>query len=294
MGQKSVMIKQNEGLGIFLMVITTIVFASQDGLSKYLATEYNVYMVVMIRYWFFAAFIMTISSRKPGGVKQVAKTKTPLLQIFRSLVLVAEMCVTVLAFTLLGLAETHAIFASYPLIIAMLSGPILGEHVGWRRWLAICVGFFGILIILNPGNGIFSPYALVPLAGAILFALYGLLTRYAGQYDKSSTSFFWTGTVGCIAMTAIGLNFWDPVSQADWSIMLILSASGMLGHFLLIKCYEVAEASAVQPFAYLQLIWASLIGVIIFGEKITTNVLLGACIIVGAGLFTLWRERKVS
>ena len=288
------MIKQNERLGIFLMVITTIVFASQDGLSKYLATEYNVYMVVMIRYWFFAAFIMTISSRKPGGVKQVAKTKTPLLQIFRSLVLVAEMCVTVLAFTLLGLAETHAIFASYPLIIAMLSGPILGEHVGWRRWLAICVGFFGILIILNPGNGIFSPYALVPLAGAILFALYGLLTRYAGQYDKSSTSFFWTGTVGCIAMTAIGLNFWDPVSRADWSIMLILSASGMLGHFLLIKCYEVAEASAVQPFAYLQLIWASLIGVIIFGEKITTNVLLGACIIVGAGLFTLWRERKVS
>ena len=288
------MIKQNERLGIFLMVITTIVFASQDGLSKYLATEYNVYMVVMIRYWFFAAFIMTISSRKPGGVKQVAKTKTPLLQIFRSLILVAEMCVTILAFTLLGLAETHAIFASYPLIIAMLSGPILGEHVGWRRWLAICVGFFGILIILNPGNGIFSPYALVPLAGAILFALYGLLTRYAGQYDKSSTSFFWTGIVGCIAMTAIGLNFWDPVSQGDWSIMLILSASGMLGHFLLIKCYEVAEASAVQPFAYLQLIWASLIGIIIFGEQITTNVLIGACIIVGAGLFTLWRERKVS
>lgn len=288
------MIKQNERLGIFLMVITTIVFASQDGLSKYLATEYNVYMVVMIRYWFFAAFVMTISSRKPGGVKQVAKTKTPLLQIFRSLILVAEMCVTILAFTLLGLAETHAIFASYPLIIAMLSGPILGEHVGWRRWLAICVGFFGILIILNPGNGIFSPYALVPLAGAILFALYGLLTRYAGQYDNSSTSFFWTGIVGCIAMTAIGLNFWDPVSQGDWSIMLILSASGMLGHFLLIKCYEVAEASAVQPFAYLQLIWASLIGVIIFGEQITTNVLIGACIIVGAGLFTLWRERKVS
>ena len=288
------MIKQNERLGIFLMVITTIVFASQDGLSKYLATEYNVYMVVMIRYWFFAAFVMTISSRKPGGVKQVAKTKTPLLQIFRSLLLVAEMCVTILAFTLLGLAETHAIFASYPLIIAMLSGPILGEHVGWRRWLAICVGFFGILIILNPGDGIFSPYALVPLAGAILFALYGLLTRYAGQYDNSSTSFFWTGIIGCVAMTAIGLNFWDPVSQADWSIMLILSASGMLGHFLLIKCYEVAEASAVQPFAYLQLIWASIIGIIIFGEQITTNVFIGACIIVGAGLFTLWRERKVS
>ena len=288
------MTKQNERLGILLMIITTIVFASQDGLSKYLATEYNVYMVVMIRYWFFAAFVISMSSQKTGGIKRVAKTKSPILQIFRSLILVAEMCITILAFTLLGLAETHAIFASYPLIIAMLSGPILGEYVGWRRWLAISVGFIGILIILNPGNGIFSPYALVPLAGAILFALYGLLTRYVGQYDNSSTSFFWTGVVGSIAMTVVGLNFWDPVSKSDWSIMLLLSASGVVGHYLLIKCYEVAEASAVQPFAYLQLIWASMIGIIIFGEQITTNVLIGACIIVGAGLFTLWRERKVS
>ena len=288
------MTKQNERLGILLMIITTIVFASQDGLSKYLATEYNVYMVVMIRYWFFAAFVISMSSRRTGGIKLVAKTKSPILQIFRSLILVAEMCITILAFTLLGLAETHAIFASYPLIIAMLSGPILREYVGWRRWWAICVGFIGILIILNPGNGIFSPYALVPLAGAILFALYGLLTRYVGQYDNSSTSFFWTGVVGSIAMTVIGLNFWDPVSRSDWSVMLLLSASGVVGHYLLIKCYEVAEASAVQPFAYLQLIWASMIGIIIFGEQITTNVLIGACIIVGAGLFTLWRERKVS
>ena len=288
------MTKQNERLGILLMIITTIVFASQDGLSKYLATEYNVYMVVMIRYWFFAAFVISMSSRRTGGIKRVAKTKSPILQIFRSVILVAEMCITILAFTLLGLAETHAIFASYPLIIAMLSGPILGEYVGWRRWLAISVGFIGILIILNPGNGIFSPYALVPLAGAILFALYGLLTRYVGQYDNSSTSFFWTGVVGSIAMTVVGLNFWDPVSKSDWSIMLLLSASGVVGHYLLIKCYEVAEASAVQPFAYLQLIWASIIGIIIFGEQITTNVLIGACIIVGAGLFTLWRERKVS
>ena len=288
------MTKQNERLGILLMIITTIVFASQDGLSKYLATEYNVYMVVMIRYWFFAAFVISMSSRRTGGIKLVVKTKSPILQIFRSLILVAEMCITILAFTLLGLAETHAIFASYPLIIAMLSGPILGEYVGWRRWLAICVGFIGILIILNPGNGIFSPYALVPLAGAILFAIYGLLTRYVGQYDDSSTSFYWTGVVGSIAMTVIGLNFWDPVSRSDWSVMLLLSASGVVGHYLLIKCYEVAEASAVQPFAYLQLIWASMIGIIIFGEQITTNVLIGACIIVGAGLFTLWRERKVS
>ena len=288
------MTKQNESLGILLMIITTIVFASQDGLSKYLATEYNVYMVVMIRYWFFATFVISMSSQKTGGIKRVAKTKSPILQIFRSLILVAEMCITILAFTLLGLAETHAIFASYPLIIAMLSGPILGEYVGWRRWLAICVGFIGILVILNPGNGIFSPYALVPLAGAILFALYGLLTRYVGQYDNSSTSFFWTGVVGSIAMTIIGLNYWDPVSKSDWSIMLLLSASGVVGHYLLIKCYEVAEASAVQPFAYLQLIWASMIGIIIFGEQITTNVLIGACIIVGAGLFTLWRDRKVS
>ncbi|CUH69807.1 carboxylate/amino acid/amine transporter [Thalassovita autumnalis] len=282
----------NTKLGIILMAATTLVFALQDGISKHLAAEYNTFMVIMIRYWFFAAFVIAIASRASGGLKQAARTDQPLMQSFRAVLLVAEICVAVYGFTLLGLVESHAVFAAYPLMIAALSGPVLGESVGWRRWVAIGFGFVGVLIILQPGFGVFQVEALVPFLSALMFALYGLLTRYVARKDSASTSFFWTGTVGSVAMTAVGIWFWQPMSGGDWIWMATLCVSGAFGHFLLIKCYEVAEASAVQPFAYLQLVFASALGVTLFDETIRWNVALGASIIVAAGLFTLWRERQ--
>lgn len=286
------MSETNNPLGIWLMVATTLVFAVQDGLSQHLAGTYNVLMVVMIRYWFFAAFVMVVASRRAGGLRAAAQTTQPWLQGFRGLLLATEICVMVLAFTYLGLVESHAIFACYPLLIAALSGPVLGENVGWRRWAAIGVGFIGILIILQPGLGVFSPYAIIPALSASMFALYGLLTRYAARKDSAATSFFWTGTVGAVFMTVIGIWFWEPMTGADWTLMALLCVTGATGHFLLIKCYDVAEASAVQPFAYLQLPFAVSIGVVAFGETIAPNVAIGASIIVSAGLFTLWRARQ--
>ena len=284
----------NNRLGILLMCLTTFVFAMQDGLSRHLASEYNVYLVIMIRYWFFAAFVIAISARRTGGLKAVATTKHPILQAVRGALLALEIVVTVLAFTLLGLTETHAIFICYPLIIAALSGPILGESVGWRRWSAIGIGMVGVLIILQPGYGVFSPAAIVPLVGALMFAVYGLLTRYVAAKDSTATSFFYTGTVGMVVMTAIGIWFWEPISGSDWIWMGTLCMSGVFGHWLLIKTYEYAEASAVQPFAYLQLPFAAGLGMIAFNETLRTNVAIGAVIVVGAGLFTLWRERVSS
>ena len=285
------MTEQNTRLGILLMVATTFVFAMQDGLSRHLAGNYNVWMVVMIRYWFFAAFVVALASRKAGGLRAAAATRQPFLQVARGLLLALEICVMVTAFVLLGLVESHAVFTSYPLLVAALSGPILGEKVGWRRWTAIGIGFLGVLIILQPGVKVFSPAALVPLLAAFLFALYGLLTRYASRRDGAATSFFWTGTVGAAAMTAIGIWFWQPMTAPDWGWMACLCVTGALGHFLLIKAYEVAEASAVQPFAYLQLVFASGIGIAIFGEKLEWDVAAGAGLVVAAGLFTLWRAR---
>ena len=282
---------ENTRLGILLMVATTFVFAVQDGISRHLAGEYNVYMVVMIRYWFFAAFVITVAARNAGGVRAAAATRQPLLQAFRGLLLAAEICVMVSAFVVLGLVEAHAIFASYPLLIAALSGPILGERVGWRRWTAIVLGFVGILIILEPGGQVFSAAALIPLTAALMFALYGLLTRYVARLDTTATSFFWTGVMGAVAMTAVGTWHWQPMVPPDWIWMGILCITGALGHWLLIRTYEVAEASAVQPFAYLQLVFASAIGLMVFGETLRTNVVIGAGIVVAAGLFTLWRER---
>ena len=283
--------QDNPKFGIFLMILTTLVFAVQDGISRHLATEYNVLMVVMIRYWFFAAFVIALANRKPGGLRKQAYTRQPALQIFRGALLALEICVMVSAFELLGLIESHAVFACYPLLIAALSGPILGEQVGWRRWIAIFVGFIGIVIILNPGSDVFSTTAAIPLLSAILFALYGLLTRYAARQDAAETSFFWTGTIGATVMSTIGIWFWQTMVQTDWLWMAALCITGVLGHWLLIKCYEVAEASAVQPFAYLQLVFASVIGLSVFGETLKQNVLIGSSLVIAAGLFTLWRER---
>ncbi|MEQ9041831.1 MAG: DMT family transporter [Silicimonas sp.] len=288
------MSEQSNRLGIYLMILTTFVFAAQDGISRHLAQDYNTLMVVMIRYWFFAAFVIAVAVRKAGGLKAAAATRQPVLQIFRGVLLAAEICVAVQGFVWLGLVESHAIFATYPLLVAALAGPILGETAGWRRWLAIFVGFIGMLIILQPGMGVFDPLAIVPFVSAAMFALYGLLTRYAARLDTTATSFFWTGTVGAVVMTGVGLPNWEPMTPPDWAWMAALCMTGATGHWLLIKCYEVAEASAVQPFAYFQLVFASSIGILLFGEEVQANLVLGAAIIVSAGIFTLWRAQVAA
>ncbi|MEP4197604.1 MAG: DMT family transporter [Aliishimia sp.] len=284
----------NTPLGIWLMIAMSFVFAAQDGISSHLAETYNVFMVVMIRYWFFAAFVITLSARHKGGLAKVARTSQPVLQTFRGFLLAAEVWVMVSAFAILGLIESHAVFTAFPLLIAALSGPILGERVGWRRWLAILFGFLGVLVILQPGIGVFDPAAIIPFCAAILFALYGLLTRYAARKDSAATSFFWTGTVGACVTTCVGVWFWEPMSGPDWQLMGILCVTGAFGHWLLIKCYEVAEASAVQPFAYFQLVFAAAIGLFIFAEDLRNNVALGAAMIIAAGLFTAWREHMAG
>ena len=278
--------------GIALMICATIVFALQDGISRHLASRYNTYMVVMIRYWFFAAFVIVLALRSAGGIGAAAHTKQLGVQVFRGVLLAGEVCVAVYAFTILGLIESQAVFICYPLLVAALSGPVLGEQVGWRRWLAIGVGCVGVLIILQPGMGVFNPWAIIPLISALMFALYGLLTRYAARKDSSATSFFWTGIAGAVAMTCVGLWFWEPMAREDWAWMALLCVSGVLGHWLLIKCYELAEASAVQPFAYFHLVWSAILGISVFGETLRPAVVAGAALVVCAGLFTLWRERR--
>ena len=286
--------QQNTTLGIWLMVLTSLIFAVQDGLSRHLAGEYNVLMVVMVRFWFFALFVLILASRKAGGLRQATRSQRPWLQVLRGVLLVSEIWIMVVAFVVLGLIQTHAVFAVYPMLVAALSGPLLGEHVGWRRWTAIGIGFVGVLVILQPGVGVLDPAAVIPFVAALMFAVYGLLTRKVGQYDDAAVSLFWTGTVGAALATVAGIWFWEPIAPRDWPWLGLLCASAILSHWMLIRAYEVAEASAVQPFAYLQLVFIGVIGVIVFDEDLRTNVVIGAGIVVAAGLFTLWRTRKVQ
>ncbi|HBN32610.1 MAG TPA: EamA family transporter, partial [Rhodobacteraceae bacterium] len=224
------MSQNNARLGILLMIATTFVFALQDGISRHLAGEYNPVMVVMVRYWFFASFVVVYAMRKSGGFRAAVRTTQLPLQIFRGFLLAGEIIVALISFVYLGLVQTHAIFASYPLMVAALAGPVLGEKVGWRRWVAIGVGFVGMLVVLQPGATVFSPYMLVAILSSLMFAVYGLLTRFVARKDSAMTSFFWTGVAGCAFMTVIGVWFWEPMIGFDWVWMGILCLTGAGGH----------------------------------------------------------------
>jgi drug/metabolite transporter (DMT)-like permease len=277
------------------MVLTSLVFAFQDGISRHLASNYHVITVVAVRFWFMAAFTLAVSASREGGIPRVARSAYPWTQVLRGVLLVAEICVTVLSFVLLGLIASHAIFAVYPLLVAALAGPVLGEYVGWRRGLAILVGLVGVLVILRPGFTVFSPAALVPLVGALMFALYALLTRLVARGDSAGTTFFYTGTAGAVAITLVTPFFWTPMQgTADWLWMLTLCSTAVIGHFLMIKAYEVAEAGTVQPFAYFQLLFILILGLTLFGERPDAWTYAGAALILAAGLYTLVRQARLG
>ncbi|WP_323007385.1 DMT family transporter [Pseudorhodobacter sp.] len=283
---------QNTRLGIWLMIATVFVFAVQDGFSRYLASGYSIFMIVMVRYWVFAIFVTTQAALKEGGLRRAVRTRHPWLQIARSVLLIAEICVMVLAYTRIGLINTHAIFAVCPLLIAGLAMPILGEKVGWRRWTAIVIGMVGVAIILQPDGGVFSLDSFLPLISAFMFALYSLLTRLATRDEPAFISFFWSGIIGCVLMTAIGLPYLTVMPGFDLLMMGIYSFLALFGHYLLIRSYSIAEASALQPFAYLQIVFVTAIAMTVFDEVLRPNVIIGGGIIVLAGLFTVIRSRQ--
>lgn len=278
--------------GIWLMVAAVTVFAMQDGFSRHLAETYNTFMVIMIRYWFFAVFVVLLAWRQPQGFRASVRTHHPWLHLMRASLLIAEVCVIVQGYTLIGLINSHAIFAVCPLLVAGLAVPLLGERIAWQRWVAIGAGLAGVLIILQPGSGVFSLASLLPLAAATMFAIYSLLTRLATRDEPAFVALFWSGIIGAGLVSVIGIPNWQPMTGADWLWMTIYALLALLGNWLLIRCYEVAEASSVQPFAYLQIVLVSLIGIVVYGEVLRTPVLVGGAIVVAAGLFALLHTKR--
>lgn len=284
------MTEQNTRAGLWLMIAVMIIFSAQDVVTRHLTGAYPVAMVVMLRFWFFGVFAVILTHRTIG-FRAALRTARPGLQIFRGCLLVFQICLSGRSFATLGLIPTHAVMVCGPLLIAALSGPVLGEHVGWRRWAAIGVGGVGVLIILNPGSTVFDTWSLLPLACALLWSVYVLATRFAARDDSPQVSFFWTGVAGAAGMTLPGLWFWAPMTAADWGWMLALCSLSVLGHYLLIRAYDLAEASAIQPLTYLQLVFIAVLGVTIYGEVLHLNIVIGAVLVVAAGLFTLWRQQ---
>ena len=214
--------QNNVLFGITLMVITTFMFSSMDGVSRYLAEKNNVFTLVTMRYWFIAFLMMITCVFIKNRVSDILNTKQPYIQFSRGVILSLNNCLVVYTFTLLGLVETHAIIACYPLIVAGLSVPFLGEKFGWRRWMAIFIGFIGVIIILRPNTNVITEGSIFALVGAVMFAVYLILTRYVSRSDTAITSFFWTGIGGTVTMSIISLFIWDDILKDDYLWLLIM------------------------------------------------------------------------
>lgn len=278
-------------LGIALIISAMFIFAIQDGITKHLSVSYSAPQILWIRFMFFVVFAIVYSMRsKP--LRACFTSNAPILQIIRSLLIVSEIGVFILAVRHIPLAETHALFASFPLMATAIAAIFLKEAVGIRRWSAIAVGFVGVLIILRPGTAAISPAALLALLCAFMFAGYQVITRLVSKYDDSETSITYMAVVGLISMTVLVPFYWKAPDADGWKWLLLLAVTAALGHFLLIKALEYAPASLLQPFNFTLLVFASTVGFFAFGDIPDIWTVAGATVIVGSGIYTVHRERK--
>ncbi|AXV18235.1 EamA family transporter (plasmid) [Neorhizobium sp. SOG26] len=282
----------NKTLGYLYVLIAIGIFAGQDAFSKILGEKYPPIMVTMIRFWAFAFFVTILAAAAPGGLRAAVKTQRPLLQVLRGVLLVTEVVVVVISFTTAGLGMSQAIMQVTPLMVTVLSIPLLGEQVGWRRSLAVIVGLLGVMVILNPLNVHFDLRLLIPLGASFLYALYNIATRAVGSRDTAVTSVFYAGVVGALTASLIGPFYWTPIAMEDWPAMAALCICGATSHYFLIKAYGHLTTVEVQPVTYLQLVLSVALASLFFNETLTTNMIVGAVIVVGAGLFTVWREHR--
>ncbi|MCR9219765.1 MAG: DMT family transporter [Alphaproteobacteria bacterium] len=282
--------QDNPTLGIALVLGAMLIFATQDAVTKHLAQSYSTAQILWVRFVFYAAFALLYSLRKKP-LSQCLKSERPRLQIFRSLLILVEIGTFVVAIRVLSLAEIHSLMATFPLIVTAFSALFLKETVGIRRWAAVLVGFLGVLVILRPGVEALQPGALVALAAAAMFAGYTVLTRVVARHDDSETSLVYMAVIGAVATTAVGPFFWTPPTLADWGWLLLLSCTAATGHMLLIKALEAAPASTLQPFNYTLLVFATVIGYLVFDNLPDLWTVVGAGIVVASGLYTIYRER---
>lgn len=285
---------RNPNLGIWLMVAAVATFAAQDGFSKHLAGTYSTQMIIMIRYWVFAGFVTLLALRRPEGFRAAVRSTRLPAHLLRSVLLVSEICLIVWGYTQIGLINSLAVFSVCPLLIVALSGPILGEKISWQRWAAVAAGLVGVLIILRPGMGVFSWAAILPLAAALMFAVYSVLTRLTTRDEPTFPAFFWPGVIGAALMTAVGVPALKPMLPQDIGFLAAYVGLSILSHWLLLKCYEQVEASRVQPYSYLQLVFVTGIGMAVYGEVLELPVAIGSAIVVLAGLYALSLERKTA
>jgi len=278
------------GRGIVMAVLATIAYAVVDSLSKYQARDYPVTMIVWARYA--VPLVLLLMIFLPGRGRRMLRTAFPSMQLLRGALLTAGTVFIVLAYRTMPIAEAQAISFIHPVLLTLLAVIFLGEKVGPLGWTAVLLGFSGVLIIVRPGGGLFTPAALLPLGLALCYSSYQILTRMISKKEDSINSLFCVLLVGTVVMsTALPFVWVVPTPRGLFFFALIGITSGM-GHFTIIKALEYAPASLLAPFAYVQLLWVSIIGVLVFGDFPDTITLLGIATVVAGGLLVAASSRR--
>jgi drug/metabolite transporter (DMT)-like permease len=280
-------------IGIGLMCAAIGCFAGIDTLAKWLNNYLPTLEVVWARYA--SHFVLSMFLINPWTIPGLFRTQRPWLQIGRSALLFGSTVFNFVALRYLQLDQTATIAFTAPFFIALFAGPLLGEWIRWRRWVAIIVGFCGILLVARPGMGGIHPVAVLSVFSVICYALYNISTRFLAGYDSTATTAFYTALVGFLAASAPLPAVW--VTPTDpWVIggMIAVGAFGGVGHLFLILAHRYAPAPILAPYTYTQIVWYSAAGFLAFGDIPNGHTLAGAAIVIASGLYLLNRERKVK
>jgi drug/metabolite transporter (DMT)-like permease len=279
--------------GIALMCGAVALFACLDTTAKYLNTHMDAMQITWARYT--SALVLTLIVSNPLTHTDLLRTRRLKLQIVRSVLLVASSALNFVALRWLQLDEALSIIFTFPFIVAIVSGPMLGEWIGWRRWSAICGGFGGVLLITRPGFGGMHPAAFITLAATICYGFYAVITRIVSRVDSNQTSLFYANFIGALVMLPVIPFVWT--TPENWAIALMMVGIGVLGsagHFLLIAGHRIAPAAVLSPFVYTQLIWVVILGYLVFDHVPNGWTMAGAAIVISSGLYLLYRERKLG
>ena len=284
------MIISKQSIGIIFAILAYLSFSILDATQKTLILYHSVFQLLLVKY-FFVLFLSLVESKRKNNLT-FYKSKKIKLQIFRSLLSVIESGCFVLSFKYLSLADAHSVGSLAPVIVVALSAIFLKEKVSTKTWIAIFVGFIGVLIILRPTSSIFDPKALLPLLAAFGLGLYQVVTKKVSEYDATETSLFYTSIIGIFVMSLLASNFWNPISSSSYILFLIVGIFFSLGIYLQIIALSMASASIIQPFHYTLIFWAIIFGYIFYNDIPDLFTIVGAVIITLSGIFVLTQSTK--
>ena len=276
-------------IGIAWICLTTLMFALLDASAKWLVQVFPVLQVIWMR--FLVHTVLTGALFAPRIGHQLYRVKHPRLQLLRGSMLAAMTALNFFALQYLQLAETGAVQFSVPILIALISAWLLGERLDAKRWVAIGVGFLGVLIIIRPGSHGFHPAIFLSILNAFLYAGFNLMTRRLVGSDNPVTTQLASAAVSTVLLAPFALWQWQtPEGWQTWCVLALAGLSGGLGHTASALAHRYATAAVLGPFLYQQIIYMTLGGWLVFGQIPDSAVALGACVVVASGLYLLWRE----